>query len=167
MRLSVTCFVALTPMAFAFVGCIPTTIPPVSAFEHNKGPRSTTKVVHARKVAHKVFGVGSSPAKDDKGLKLGPVQAELMWRNGWQWQTNQKRPDRQMKNGLRGGPMVRLGVPFELLDRSVFVGAYASSLRYAMPDPNLKTDPPAEVMRRYDTRQAHEGGLQITITLDP
>lgn len=136
--------------------------PPRTAWVGPLQVDNTVKVLHLRKAARKLLGIGKQQ-DDEAPVDLGPCAARLLWQKGWKW--TEMSSGSRLPMGLQGGPMLSLALPFDPVSNLFSIETRLSSLRYVFA--SLQTTRPwsDELVDPKRLRQSVEAGLYFNVAL--
>jgi hypothetical protein len=119
------------------------------------------KVIHIRKLARKVLQLGER-AEDEDPIWLGPARLQLLWQGKWKWPESAH--GQNSAEGLMGGPMLSLELPWQPLVKFLSLEARFCSFRYAYADRQTRSAL-FELADPSDERQSWQGGLYLNVAL--
>ncbi len=136
--------------------------PPKSAWVGPLQVDNSIKVLHLRKAARKMLGIGK-PQDDESPLDLGATRARFLWQKGWKW--SEMSSDSRLPIGLQGGPMLSLELPIFPVASLFSLEARLCSLRYVFAKPATQRPRSDELVDPQRLRQSVEAGLYLNVAL--
>jgi hypothetical protein len=108
-------------------------------------------------------GLGAPLQLVDDAIAIGPARTRLLWRSGWTWRGLTWK--RIRPQGLRGGPMISITLPFGLQGHDASFESRLSSFTYAFDKLGTRRLLLEELADPHHTRRSVEVGLYLNVSL--
>lgn len=158
MSASLFSIAALSALTFSTVDLL--AAPPQTAWAGPGHVDARQKVIHVRKLARLVLGLGS-PTDDASPVRIGPIHTRLFWQKGWKW--NETALDTRLNLGLQGGPMLSVDLPLGVPGRVLSLETRLCALRYAFVQRNTRRVISEELKDPKRYAESIEAGVYLNV----